>query len=356
LAAIVGAAYLLLPSATVTLQPETEMVGTVVTVTGSTGVSQPNAREAAVPARPTRVSVPIEITGPATGPDVAVGDKHAIGRVQFINRGEDASFIPAGTAVSTDDGRRFQTLIAVNLPSDRDATVSVNAQAVDSGESGNVDAALIKKVEGIGDHIVVTNERPFSGGTNRTVKLVTESDLNNLRTAARRIGRERGLRQIVEDSRSQSFPIADSIELGLADERLNAKPGEPADYLIYNAVAVLNLLAVDQKDLLSVTTDQIAPNGEGLALLANSVSARPVLVRNFNAIDQKFDMEVLATGSASRPIDHERVREITAGKQPADAERLLRREFSLRSVTIDAQPPWIGLPRLAQRIAVQVQP
>jgi hypothetical protein len=230
------------------------------------------------------------------------------------------------------------------------------AQAVGPGETGNVGPNGIRRVEGLGDSIGVTNERGFSGGSNRTVKVVTESDANNARAAARRLGRDLGLKQVGTDSNGQTYPIADSLEIGLADERLSSNVGEPADYLTYNAVAVINVLAVDNSDLRAVTQSQLVPSGEGVSLLPSSVEARPVLVRSFNAIDQKFDLDVLVSGSASRPIDEERVRSSIAGRAKADAERMLRSELPLRSVTIESTPDWITLPRLADRITVQVQP
>jgi hypothetical protein len=349
-------AYVFLPSATVTIQPETQTVGRILNVVANSKVTQTSVADFTVPARPARLAVPVEVVVPVTGPDATVGEKQATGEVQLINRTDSVQFVPGGTKVSTDDGKQFYTLVSAQLPGEPEARVSVPAQASAGGESFNVPANAIKRVDGLGDQIAVQNERAFSGGTNRTVRTVTENDLNMARTLARRKARDAGLQQVGDQSNGQSFPIVDSTDLALTDEKFNAKVGDAADYLVLNATAVLNVLVVDQSDLRPLAQTQLQPREEGLALLSNGFGARPLQVRSYNPIDQRADVDVLVTAAAARPLNVEAIRQRLRGMTRAEAEQYLRSQLPLRSVKIETHPSWLGLPRLAQRIQLQVIP
>lgn len=349
-------AYLFIPSATVTVQPQTETVVRIIPVMGSPSMLQVSVPDLAVPGRPTRVVVPLEIIAPASGSDQVVGDKRAAGEVQFTNKTNSVQTVPAGTIVSTDDGRQFQTLVEVRLPDQGEAKTSVPVQAVNPGEGGNISAQAIKHVEGLGDVVAVTNERGFNGGSNRTVKTVTERDIASARAAARRLGHDLGLRRLSEESKGQSVAVPESVELALTDERLNAKAGDPADYLSYNATAVMNVLVLDRNDLRKLAQAVLQPPGSERLILESSLDVRPLVVRGYNALDQKVDIDVLAMAVVAPPLDLERLKEAISGRSKRDTEAYLRNYGGFQRVTVETKPSWLGLPRLTRRITIQVQP
>lgn len=355
-AALALAAYLLLPAATVTIQPQSEPVTRVLTVTGSPNTIQPNVFELLVPARPTRLSIPVEIVTAATGRETTTGDKRAVGEVQFSNKTDIEQSLPAGTIVSTDEGVQFRTLASVYLPPQRDAKVNVPVLAVNGGEVGNVRPNSVKTVEHSGNAITVTNERGFSGGTNRTARTITDRDAGSAKAAAAQLAREQALKRITEESSSQSVPVPDSIELTLADERFSPKVGEAGDYVTYNAIAVLNILVLDQADLQALAQMTLRPSESDRTLLRGSLRMIPLEVRSYNALERRTEVDFLAVAAVAPRLDLERLKTAIKGRSRREAEQYLRQHVPVENVTIETKPAWLGLPRLGWRITIQVRP
>ena len=108
-------AYLLLPSATITVIPKTERLGPLpLTVVADPTASVPDATAFVVPA----VKVPLDVNANGTFP--ATGKRTEVTRATGIVRFENLDFlspntVPAGSIVSTQGGIRFQTLATIRL-------------------------------------------------------------------------------------------------------------------------------------------------------------------------------------------------------------------------------------------------
>ncbi|HSH21967.1 MAG TPA: baseplate J/gp47 family protein, partial [Candidatus Caenarcaniphilales bacterium] len=182
LAGAAYAAYLLVPTATISLRPHTQQLGPVeMTVVADPAVAVPDAAEGIVPAQTLELSVSVNGTFPATGTEVS--QSRASGVVRF--RSENTVFdvpVPAGTRVTTASGIAFETTRAVTLerasfeagPSSADAPI----RAVRPGPRGNVAAEAISRVpQSLSAALVsVRNPRPTSGGRREDTVVVTAED------------------------------------------------------------------------------------------------------------------------------------------------------------------------------------
>lgn len=180
LAAIAGAAYLYLPTATIALTPRMQAIGPVsVTVVAGGRVLDPAQRR--VPAE--RVDLPLMVSGgfPATG--TAVSQTRATGTVRFTSENtlNDVT-IPAGTRITTASGVAFTTRVELVVPRASFAagptTRDVAVQAAQAGPPGNVAAGAITRVPDTlrAQLIAVRNAQATSGGRRAEVPEVAATD------------------------------------------------------------------------------------------------------------------------------------------------------------------------------------
>jgi hypothetical protein len=186
LLAIVGgglyAAYLYLPTATITLRPLAQPLGPLeVRVTADPSVAVVDAEAGAIPAERLQLQLSVGGEFPATG--VEVTRTVATGNVRF--QSENTLFdvpIPAGTVVATDEEIEFETTETVTVPRASFQTgptrVTAAVRARVEGPRGNVGAGAISQLPAdlAAALISVTNPRATSGGSRAEVAVVTQED------------------------------------------------------------------------------------------------------------------------------------------------------------------------------------
>ncbi|CAN5298874.1 hypothetical protein BH24CHL7_BH24CHL7_04730 [soil metagenome] len=179
------AGYVLLPTATISVQPHVQAFGPLeMTVVADPGVAVPDALEGVVPAQ--RLDVPLSVGGTFAATGSQVSQSRSTGTVRF--RSENTLFdvpIPAGTRVSTGSGEAFETTRAVTLerasfasgPTTADAPV----RALRAGPRGNVAEDAITRVpESLSAALVsVRNPQPTGGGMREEVTVVAAEDYDN---------------------------------------------------------------------------------------------------------------------------------------------------------------------------------
>ena len=190
LALVVGgvAAYLLLPSATITVTPRAEPIGPVsLTVRADPSVVSPDAAGGAVPAERLTFDLAVNDTFQVKGKRIA--ETKATGRVTFRSYNTAAvNTIQAGSIVSTEGGIQFRTQVAVRLGRARvilpsgivPSSGSVAIEAVKAGTAGNVPANAITVVPKGEDPLVtsVRNIDATDGGTHQEIPRIEQADVD----------------------------------------------------------------------------------------------------------------------------------------------------------------------------------
>jgi hypothetical protein len=177
------AAYLFVPTATVTLQPKLIDVGPLsLTVTADPQVAVVDPVAGLIPA--SEIPVPLESTStfPATG--TAVTTTAASGVVRFTSTNTVFEVpVKAGTVVSTANGIDFETTDSVTVPranfgTQKEGTVMADVVAREKGDRGNVPANAIRKLPASLSSALVTvrNPQPTSGGDRIEEAVVSQAD------------------------------------------------------------------------------------------------------------------------------------------------------------------------------------
>jgi hypothetical protein len=178
------AAFNYLPTATITLKPETSVVGPLeLVVTADPNATEPDSQGLVVPAQTFTYAVAATQTFDATG--VRIDEATAAGRVTFRNCDTGGSVrIPAGSFVRTEGGVVFATTDTIRVdrafPFLACPTKDVDVVALLPGPGGNVAAGTITVIPEGYDSVVVsvTNQNPTSGGKHDEFPVIEQKDVD----------------------------------------------------------------------------------------------------------------------------------------------------------------------------------
>lgn len=186
-------AYLVLPTATVTVTPRLESIGPVsLRVSASTAIDAPDVAAGLVPAVDVAVDVRADGTFPATG--TRIEEAAATGQVRFVNLDPTSSNgIAKGAVVRSSSGVEFRTDAAITIPAAElvfdpaagkftvePATATVGVTAVEAGPDGNLAANTITTTPRGEEPLFlkVSNPAPTTGGSRTEFPRVTQDDVD----------------------------------------------------------------------------------------------------------------------------------------------------------------------------------
>lgn len=366
LAAGVGA-YLLLPSAEVTLTLRREVIGPIsLEIRADPSVTAPDPAAAVVPAQRLTFDVAVSDTFPSTGKRIEATP--ATGSVVFSSLDTGGSnTIPAGAIVSTEGGIQFRTAAAVTLPPAQlilgdpiriePATRRVDVTAVEDGAAGNVPANAIRVVPRGEDPELtkVNNAAPTGGGTSEEFPQITQGDVDA--ALAELNGRlalefERILgdpNQVPDDL--TLFPSTRVLEASLPTTDPTTLVGQELAEFPLGVATTGSVIAVDEAPVATVAQTLIEQRvDDGFELVDGSVQVTP---GNPTVIGEQISFPVDASAEQLRVIDVASLEDAIQG-QPVERARELLEPYG--TVSIDVWPDWVSaIPTADSRVELRVQ-
>lgn len=180
-----AAAFTYLPTATITITPDSQVVGPLeITITADPTVTEPDANALVVPAQSFTYDLAAAQTFPASG--LRIDEATAAGTVTFQNCDTGGKIrIPSGSLVRTNDSVVFSTTDTITV--DRASvfpfgcrTADVGVVALAPGPGGNVAAGRISIIPEGYDPVVlsVTNQDPTAGGKHDEFPRIEQTDVD----------------------------------------------------------------------------------------------------------------------------------------------------------------------------------
>ncbi|NLE44587.1 MAG: hypothetical protein GX620_07680 [Chloroflexi bacterium] len=355
---LIGTAYIVIPSAKVTLVPAGQTVTTIVAVSMQREAEGIDHGGQVIPARRLGVEVEgyveVETTGTA---DIASG--YAAGEVLFTNLLAEDYLVRAGTTVRTSSSSypvRFRTTADVMLPASGQATAPV--EALQEGV-GNVGAFQINQVEGVaGSAVRVTNPTPTSGAEPKQTRVVDQADYDR---AKRQL-----TQQLLDQAYSDMLGLLDPTEILLRQSlRIEAVPKETysrfiteqADSVGLNLRLLVSGLSVDVDDAESVAYQALVRRlPEGHMLVAADFELGEVAEEDIGYGD--YTIFVTAHGYAATSLDVAYATSLIRGQRVELAMERLNTGLELaEDPRIEVNPTELRrLPVLPLRITISVLP
>ncbi len=362
LAVILGVfvgAYLVIPSATVTVRASITPVSKPLEVLVSTGTDAADYEFAQLPAQRLKLSMPFSVAVPVTGEKQQPTGK-ATGTVEFTNPKAELVTIPAGARLKTDKAVVFVT--DEELEVGPGATKDVGVTALNPGDSGAVDADTITIVDGsLLGKVTVTNPEPTDPGGTETVPAVSNEDLANLRTVVVTAIADRALKELKE-ANAGALIFPETIDVSVVDEKFDHEVGDVANWITIDAETSITALGISEADLRGLARFWLADElFDDEVLLDSTLNAEvaPGSSVEYDLDSQTVAATLLLEGGVVPSFDPKEVQAKIAGSSAADAEAYLAEQFdSLTQPTVERGPSWLpgGLPRFDWRIKLVVEP
>ena len=316
-----------------------------------------------IPAR--YIQVDVEGTGevPSTG-RVEVPDGVATGEVVFANRTDAAVQIPKGTVVRTSSGTpvSFYTTADAEVPGRLYASTRVGIVAREPGLLGNVKELTINVIEGpLSNSVDVLNDAPTSGGTTKSVPMVSEADLLALPEVTQNAAVRQAYELLIDELEEGEFvPYEAQLPIPMGNPQYLQQVNARSDVASARMRLIVNALAIDSRDVEEFAMRYLETRLDGERQILPSsleLSRSPgVLTQTDNTTPQWFDMTLSAAGLVGPVIDAEALERELTGKSAGQASAWLREHLALRSdPEIEITPKgWPLLPWLSGHIDIQV--
>jgi hypothetical protein len=348
---VIGGAGILAfyPQMHVTLVPQTHTIQHSVDITIDPDAKAPDAASATLPG--SLITLPVDVSASLAIPsDRTIGRDKAHGEIVVTSQRPVQSSLPKGTSVRVDGGPKFVTDQDLALPPR--VPVRVGVTAVEPGTGGNVGPGQIAVFDGTGyDELVVTNQRPTTGGTDRQAKVVTESDRKALDETLKKSARDKGFALLQQRSGPEQTLPEMSLSVEPKDEKFDQEVGAESDQLTGRLTATVSgtiFQNLAYNDLVGKVLERSA--GPDLQLGAPVKVDTPGVLK----VDgHKVVLRCDATGLLQSAVDAENIRRALTGRSAQDARSYLEQLSGLAEPPrVDLVPSWA--PR-AFRIDVNVR-
>lgn len=364
--ALLAIAMTLLPSATVTLTPQTSVQEVTLNVHASAEIHEVDLSGAA-PAHWLEATVEGRDTTPASGTLLAP-DQPARGEALFTNLTDQAVAIPEGMVVLSQgkQAQRFRVSRGGQAPAGPGETILLPVIALSPGSQGNLPAGSLTSIEGLlGTQVSVNNPQPTHSGSDRREPMPTAGDRRLLAERLHNSLQQTAVQEMMDGLAPGDLLLLSTLQLVETLEE-NFEPGEsqPADQLRLNLRLKYRAQAVMAKDLnrlAQAVFDANLPNGfvpvDG-SLRVENLDA-PGLAVDTTDTDGGQPLEwklhayryILAQTPASQVI------RLILGFDPERAQQRLQNELALEEPAQITLTPglWPRMPILPFRVAVQIR-
>lgn len=365
----VAVAFLLIPSAIVTITPAQTRVTADATIKAiaDPDTGKLNVDQGVIPAIIARTQIEQTATIPATGSQ-DLSSTPATGSVVFINKTNGSIRIPAGTQVSTSAGTPilFQTTEESSVSAGVGLQAEVPVQAVESasGDVGNVESGQINAVvdAALAERLDVRNISPTVGGQSRRARLISQIDHDRLIDILRQQLQDQAYTEMLPRLDTNQFIIPETIHI--AEERtdwmnFDHAVGDVADSLTLTMRAVVEATVVDETLAQQIAFARLAgqiPHG-------HVVRPETVIYDRGDKVDVQpdgsVDFDMTCSGLVTAQINTSELQQSLAGRTPEEAAGYIVQTVDLAEGTnaeIALSPSGLArLPLLPLRITIRTQ-
>lgn len=334
----VGAiAYFALPVATVRLAPVTSPVSTRVEFTADPAVASVDVPGRRIPARIASAVVDGSDRLPTTGKK----ETKARGFVTFGNMTDQEVRLPAGTVVTTSDGKRFTTTANVTVPAPKYSSTRAEVVAVAEGKAGEVERLAINKVEGPAAlAVAVLNEQPIAVDKTRSESIVQAVDRDRLRASLYDRLNKQALASLNGQVKQYETLVLQTIAVEVTQEEFDHNVGDDATMLSLRLGIRATAKIIDQRHAGEVARKvQEASLQPGQQLLADSIRLSPLEVTATAGEAVRFATRVDAV--VTQPLNEGEIRGLVTGVPAAQAAAMLQQKLKLdRPPEVRIDPGW----------------
>lgn len=346
-------AYQVLPSAKITITTDNSSVDANVPFTASTAIKTFDATAANVPAI-SKDSKKVDTEKAAATGQKNVGEK-ASGTVsvRLSDCSQSQVLIPAGTGVSS-NSLTFITQADISLSSVKIGNTckntdfptfssgSVKVVAQNAGDQYNLSGGRAYSVSGFAN-VVGTDSTAMTGGTNKTVTVISQSDIDGLKQKLADKSKGTALTELKKAFSDEGLQAIDET-LSASPAAISSSPNvnDEASEVTVTSTVTFTLLGVKQDDLKTLVENaakkQIDTSKQGISDNGLSKAVFKVTDKK-SATEQKMTVET--TVSTGTQINQDELKKQIAGKKRGEVQTIIQAYPGVKDVNVQYSPFWI---------------
>ena len=289
-----------------------------------------------------------------------VGTK-AKGTVTVFNNDTDSVNIAQGTVLTAANGQKFTLDASVSVSSasgdifsgTKPGTKNANVTAEEIGTEANVPSDT-KFTVGTSKTVAAKNDNAFSGGSKKSITVVSEKDIAKLRTELPKSLEQKAKEELKRKITSDQTAIENFIDTEFSDEDFDKKEDDEGKQITLKATVSFDFLAYKKSDILSFATKLF--DSENFTLDENrlEVNAKNIKVEN----DDDITADVNIKAGLFTKIDTNALSKEIAGESVTKVKNRLGNLENVTDVTIKISPslPFVSgsLPKNPDKIKITV--
>lgn len=353
--AVTGLAFFLLPAADIVLKPERKIQTLTMKLLANPQVTQVLS-SGEIPLEFTHVSLSGSLDGATKGKS-EIAAATARGTLNLTNLTDEPVEIPTGTIFRSSSGTQYQSTAAATLPAGPGERGTVRVAAVAAGTAGNAPADTIKTIEGeLGLRMIANNDLPISGGSDQKTFVVTQSDVDQLKTSLLQDLFQEALSQAEAQAGQEVVVLADSLRL-VEEPQAEVTPplGAAAEQVTVSLQAEYQIAQVKKTDLIAAARSGLEANlAPGLAPVDADIE---VHVEHAQLDEDLWALTVTAQQALIPLIDRTNLQTAVSGLDLNQAQAVLGQQYPLTEPAQFHLWPawWPRMPFFAARINVKIQ-
>lgn len=347
-------------SAVVTLNIDTKKISQTKDVTFSIG--QPtDASKNIIAAQFVEVTENGSVSTSATGKkDIGTEAK---GTVTMFNNGDGSVTFSKGTIITSSNNLKF-TLdkdILVASPSGdasnpSPGTANVTVTASDIGTQHNLPSNTKFTVGSSSLAIYAAkNDNPFSGGTKKSITVVSKEDITELENELIKNLEEKAKENVAKKISENSTLLPIFVSKTLSNKNFDKKEGDEASQVTLKADVTYASISYSKSDIVSFTKEALRGDIGDLVLNENDISTSVKEIKDTKDDEVSTSLEI--KGLLSPKIDQQDLAKQISGKNITKAQNILSSINQMAMVTIKISPNIPLLPKNlpgAEKIKFQI--
>lgn len=368
---IIGGLYFFLYKATVNVLVEPKQLTKETQVIADPKVKQIDEANKIIPGTIVEASVTGADKGTATG-SKQIGDP-AKGKVIIYNKTDDAVTLSKGTGLVSASGLKFTLDASVQISSSSSSTIPggvnttwgkteppVGVTAVAVGPEGNLTGGTEMSVGNFSkDQVVASVDSALSGGTSKTVTVVTSDDQKALQAKLTDTLRQQAVAQLQEQSKNGQKVITDALAVSDGKYSFNKQISDAASEFTLTATIRFRGTSYLDSDLRTIVSKLVVtevPANYSMDLQDAQTQAEVAKVEKDGRLI--FNAKFIAKLIPNYNLDD--IKTKIRGKSKADAENKLKEFENVIGSDIKLSPPFPGplgrLPLNDKNITITISP
>ncbi len=290
-----------------------------------------------------------------------VGEK-ATGEVRFRNSSRDSQTLPSGTSFTV-NGLTFKLLDAVTVPAESlgydcpglRCPGSANGE-VEAAEPGTKYNAADGNLSGGPDGVSAGFTDATTGGTDKTVTVFTQSDIDKAKAAAdKEIDETAAISALKDQFEKGVTVIEESLQVGKSDLRTDATADSEGGKATYGGTVTFTMYGVaddELKDYLMAVIEQQFDDKNEQRVYESG--AKDVKFADVKPSDNGVSTQISTNGKIGPKIDDQQIKQQARGKKYGEIQSSLESVNGVSDVDVKFWPFWVSTaPDNVKKISVE---